>query len=502
MSAEEKFIGNRIQVLSALNIYNDNKSIETYSHVCKQMSNNEICTNNDHDHSIAQQWLDNFTTPYSYEKLKQETKLIKYKNQTLCNFIEEKDGHWIYIGKCNGDENIPKIHIKIFGMIHYIRISSAILMLQHDENTMKRVIANEITPTSFCTQKNCVKHYLYLTKPHLVQSNFEQYFSSNDRWNVTYRILQKSFREISTSCILFNTINERGYADTIRFYGKLHICARVILTMKQNKWMEDNKQACHIHSNRRNCINVEHLYSGTREQNMNDQLQHGTRKNKKRKYDETIEKQVYELKTAEQPLDKISHDLNIPEGSLHALYWNYIKRTTGQIHYNIQPTKKRKLNDISITMFTEEFKQKVQERLRKACDEFNYEDMMHLIPKSITPDKPYGHAICISNIALFPHIWSCLIQNTEEYINKPKNHIVRHTCNVDKCILHVKLGSYSDNANDCVKHNTSSRKLNNDQVEQIRTLYNQGKRICEINKELNVSVSIISRIVHGKLYKT
>lgn len=91
-----------------------------------------------------------------------------------------------------------------------------------------------------------------------------------------------------------------------------------------------------------------------------------------------------------------------------------------------------------------------------------------------------------------------------------------HKCDNRKCCnpSHIFLGTYADNLHDMAQKGRADHtknkigsqhgmaKLNEDQVREIRRLYN-GKRGClsELGKQFNVTNHAIYRIVHRKNWK-
>ena len=94
-----------------------------------------------------------------------------------------------------------------------------------------------------------------------------------------------------------------------------------------------------------------------------------------------------------------------------------------------------------------------------------------------------------------------------EGIKIPNNLFVCHKCDNPSCVnsKHLFIGSRSDNMKDCFKKgrlvNNAKRKLNLNQIKEIRKLIKEGLTEREIAKRFSISYQTVNAIKHKKIWK-
>ncbi len=88
-------------------------------------------------------------------------------------------------------------------------------------------------------------------------------------------------------------------------------------------------------------------------------------------------------------------------------------------------------------------------------------------------------------------------------IDLPASVHLRHACDNVACyrLDHLVPGSNQDNVDDRVAKRRSARKLNDDQVAEIRRLYADGLAAAEIAERFGVADSLVSQIASGKIHR-
>lgn len=92
----------------------------------------------------------------------------------------------------------------------------------------------------------------------------------------------------------------------------------------------------------------------------------------------------------------------------------------------------------------------------------------------------------------------------EIYVGKiPEGKIVRHKCNNAKCInpIHLEIGDQWDNIHDGIRAGNIKRKLNWQQVCNIRKSFEKGQKIADLSRNFKVSYMTIQNIVLYKKWK-
>lgn len=92
-----------------------------------------------------------------------------------------------------------------------------------------------------------------------------------------------------------------------------------------------------------------------------------------------------------------------------------------------------------------------------------------------------------------------------EFFNQkiPDGKIIRHKCNNPKCICpdHLEIGDQCDNIHDAQRLGNIKRKLNWEQVCEIRQRHSSGESIWKMSKEYKVIYKTIQDIVLFKKWK-
>jgi len=85
----------------------------------------------------------------------------------------------------------------------------------------------------------------------------------------------------------------------------------------------------------------------------------------------------------------------------------------------------------------------------------------------------------------------------------PDGLYVCHRCDNPKCCRpsHLFLGTATDNVRDMVAKGRSRRRLNDDQVREIRIRNRSGESFRSIGQSLQMNVKSIYNIIHGKSYR-
>lgn len=99
------------------------------------------------------------------------------------------------------------------------------------------------------------------------------------------------------------------------------------------------------------------------------------------------------------------------------------------------------------------------------------------------------------------------------YGENPGNLLVCHTCDNPPCVnpKHLFLGTYKDNAKDCIDKNRKNpkigedkwnRKLCDEDIINIRNLYKlDGHTAKDLSEKYNVDITIIRKIANGIIWK-
>lgn len=86
------------------------------------------------------------------------------------------------------------------------------------------------------------------------------------------------------------------------------------------------------------------------------------------------------------------------------------------------------------------------------------------------------------------------------YGQDPTGMYVCHSCDVPRCVnpFHLFLGTQRDNMDDMVRKGRNGRKLNWEQVRQIRAKWRNGTSYAEISAQYNIGSSMIGNIVANR----
>ena len=104
-------------------------------------------------------------------------------------------------------------------------------------------------------------------------------------------------RTIKTdNCWYYCGGNSRGYGHVYSEYNRKTYKVHRVMYEYYNVYISPNKDVRHL-CNNKICVNPAHLKSGTRQENINDQILHGTRRNGEKHHNVKLtEKEVIEIR--------------------------------------------------------------------------------------------------------------------------------------------------------------------------------------------------------------
>lgn len=109
---------------------------------------------------------------------------------------------------------------------------------------------------------------------------------TEERWARYYSRINKDGPVCSTPdaegrCWLWTGMTSGGYGVSGTHFGKEQYTHRIALIKKLGRWIEKGKFALHICHAAKSCCNPDHLYEGTRSENMRDAARAGKKKHRK-----------------------------------------------------------------------------------------------------------------------------------------------------------------------------------------------------------------------------
>ena len=108
----------------------------------------------------------------------------------------------------------------------------------------------------------------------------------------------------------------------------------------------------------------------------------------------------------------------------------------------------------------------------------------------------YGN-VCINNKTYMAHRVSWFLAGN----TIPTCHVLRHKCRNRNCLNpeHLETGTQAENANDKIRDGTAGKKLNAQQVLEIRARATESQR--KLGKEYGVSHKSICRVITRRYWK-
>lgn len=275
------------------------------------------------------------------------------------------------------------------------------------------------------------------------------------------------------------TMNTRfGYGQFF-YRGSNWRVNRLSWTLYNNTTIPDGLHVCHSCDNTK-CVNPNHLWLGTHQDNMNDKIQKGRSKNYAHLTKKDADLVRKSFRESKQPLAVLARQFNVSKGVISGILNNKTHKDIELLE--IVPYRKpaRPIPDMPLFKI-DEFRDNIN---------YHIEDFT----KCWEWLGAYGNGEATFSI-LGSNYMPYRVSYYLYYKIQPTNfECIRHLCNNRKCVhpLHLAGGTFQDNADDRKKCGKTPRKITYDVYTTILNMLGMGMSKSVICKELKLSLSSIN----------
>lgn len=481
----------KIEGQTRVGAYNKVFPVHKTALVCQD----EDCTNHDHDHQFFENWL--------YEQMQMIYQMLclddfkrKYPKMDaeLWSLMQEKQ-------KCIIWQD-GKRRAKCQLIFHdETAITTHMMLLQLNWSTMP----NNCRPSKICDTVGCLLHWIPVTKNAIDGVKFSSWMTKYDQIHYRAKIFQGCWQMRSSGCIIYNTVNARGYAIEIKLWHWSWNRHRAMAILKQDGIFEPSQVACHDHKYPTNC--VFHVRMDSESENSLDKFRHGSLV---RLRDDIVEQIILSKGTSSQ--SKRAKKFNITPGLVNAIdqgtcYKDVRQKVEAKYPEIPKVVEKEKIVDLLELFASDRFKSAAQSIFEKQTTAFTDENgTCHMVATGVTAANFHGEAVRICGRIMQIHQIRFAFHHPELYANKSTKQMVLHECRVRGCtsIEHLKLGDSKQNGQDRIRDRTVRYALTDDQVKLIykTKVANPSWGATRIARELQFGTKrIVLEILKGRTYQ-